>query len=253
MIKTTATTMSSSFASVSGNLDPFSFSDSQLSRICCVARFSAFDAFNDENVRVGLAKSFRSEELIIDKCKSRYFKLDLALVFFDSMISINPLTSAQAFNTSPPLFLCVSRLWVIMTMSMNCFCNLKQIDLSLSVLAMVFNVALQSHSHTINVLPRLCIEGDIDKSRTEWQGSVDKSLIIFRDMFDGGAKPNEITYHRAINGYCLQGEIDKANSVFDLMGKTKDEASRNIEELVQKGMIPGSVAHKLLIKIWSIL
>ncbi|OMO85360.1 hypothetical protein COLO4_21653 [Corchorus olitorius] len=143
------------------------------------------------------------------------------------------------------------------------------------------------------------------------EGSVDKSLIMFRDMLDGGIEPNLLTYNTIIHGLCGNGQWNEAKGlladminrgispdvrtfsalidslckegktgeafeILELMtrkglkpdvftytsiirgfcqssqwkeGKTKDEASRYIEEMIQKGMIPNSIARKMLKRI----
>ncbi|OMP12770.1 pentatricopeptide repeat-containing protein [Corchorus olitorius] len=90
----------------------------------------------------------------MDECKSRSLKLEEALGFFDSMISVRPLPSIWAFNTLLGAISKMEHYPVVvsmfeqmmgcqemqpdiftMTIFMNCQCDLKQSDLCFSVLA----------------------------------------------------------------------------------------------------------------------
>ncbi|OMP04166.1 hypothetical protein COLO4_09887 [Corchorus olitorius] len=230
MMKTLATTMSPSFASFSGNSAAlFSFYDSQLSRFCFLATYSStFAAVTDRNVNVGFPKPTVLEKLVMDKCKSRSLKLDEALGFFNSMISVRPLPSIWAFNHllgalakmkhySTVVSMCKQMMGCeemhpdICTMNtwMNCYCNLKQADLCFSMLALILKLGLPPDLYTKNYL----LLGLIN------EGKIEEAMKLFWQIVQTGYPCN---------------------------GKTKDEAVKYTEELVLKGIIPDSIARKLL-------
>ncbi|OMO88334.1 hypothetical protein COLO4_20303 [Corchorus olitorius] len=166
-------TMSPSFDRFSGNSALFFFYDSSSSSICSLARYPTFAAVKDRNVKVDLSRPSRTqlEKLVINKCKTRSLKLDEALGFFNSMISQRPLPSISAFNYllgalakmkhySVVVSMCKQMMGCeemhpdicTMTTWMNCFCNLKQVDLCFSVLAFILKLGLQPDPHTMSIL-----------------------------------------------------------------------------------------------------
>merc|ERR1711964_567563 len=75
---------------------------------------------------------------------------------------------------------------------------------------------------------------------------MDMAQQLFEAMIQHGSQPNLITYNTLINGYCLQGEMEKAKEMFEEMSFLPDIISYNtlVEGYVKVGQI--DVALKLL-------
>ncbi|XWS13407.1 hypothetical protein CRYUN_Cryun36dG0034700 [Craigia yunnanensis] len=135
--------ISPSFPPCTGN--SFLFSVSQLPRICFFSYYSISAVTGNENVNMGMSKPTHLENLVIHKCKSGSLKLDEALGFFNSMVSVRPLPSIWAFNhllgalskmkhystvvsLSRQMMTCSEIQPDIFTITtlMNCLCNLKK-------------------------------------------------------------------------------------------------------------------------------
>ncbi|OMO59749.1 hypothetical protein COLO4_34076 [Corchorus olitorius] len=230
MLKTTSPT----FAPFPGNsATPFPY-DFQLSSICFLARCSSFAAVNDnKHVKLGLSKSKPSgpspthlEKLVIEKCKSRSLKLDEALGFFDSMISLSPLPSIWAFNHllgalakmkhySAVVSMCKQIMGCeemhpdisTMTTWMNCYCNLKHADLCFSVLALILKLGLPPDPYTMNVL----LLGLIN------EGKIDEALKLFWQIVQTGYPCNVYTCAIIISGLCKSGDFKEVTELLENM------------------------------------
>ncbi|OMO88608.1 hypothetical protein COLO4_20171 [Corchorus olitorius] len=81
----------------------------------------------------------------------------------------------------------------------------------------------------------------ISSSFAPFPGQWKEATSMFNRMMDEGVQPDPVTFNCMIDALCNESRTEEA-----IEGKTKDEASRYIEEMVQKGMIPDSIARKLL-------
>ena len=96
---------------------------------------------------------------------------------------------------------------------------------------------------------------------------MDKAQQLFEAMIQNGSKPDLITYSTLINGYCLQGEMEKAKEVFDKMpflpnivsyhtlveGYIKtgqiDVALKLLKDMICDGVVPDYITRNILKKI----
>ncbi|XVF29076.1 hypothetical protein REPUB_Repub15cG0088800 [Reevesia pubescens] len=107
----------------------------------------------------------------------------------------------------------------------NCFCNLKHVDLGFSVLDIILKLGLQPDPYTMNAL--LCNEEknengsfqpDVVCYNTTIDGfckdrHMDKALFVFKDMLHRSIQPNVVTFTSYIHGFGIIGQWDEAKSL----------------------------------------
>ncbi|OMO88294.1 hypothetical protein COLO4_20322 [Corchorus olitorius] len=110
-------------------------------------------------------------------------------------------------------------------------CGNGQWNEAKGLIADMINRGISPNVYTFNTLiDSLCKEG-----------KTGKAFELLQLMTQKGLKPDVFTYSSIIRGFCQSSQWKE--------GKTKDEVSRYIEEMIQKGMIPDSVSVKMLKRI----
>ncbi|KAK9937936.1 hypothetical protein M0R45_014700 [Rubus argutus] len=151
--------------------------------------------------------------------KPRVTNLEDALKVFDEMLQRRPLPSVVRFNQ---ILTQVSKLKhysavislnkrmsllgiasdvYTLSIIINCYCHLKQMEFSLSVLGQFFKLGLQSDVTTFTTL----INGFIIENRLA------EAAGIFSKMVEGGhCEPNVVTFSTIIKGFCMSGNNSAA-------------------------------------------
>ena len=154
---------------------------------------------------------------IRDECKSRSLRnVDHALDLFDTMLHMHPLPFIVDFNK---LFAAIPRMKhyslpislikrmesfgispdvYTLTILINCFCHLIQVDFGFSVLATILKLGYHPNPVILTTLVKgLCL-----------QGNIAGAVRLVEDMEKNVYQPNEFTCGTILNGLCKIGETD---------------------------------------------
>ena len=212
-----------------------------------------------------------------DHCKSQTFRnLDHALVLFDKMLHLIPLPSIVDFTQFFGAIARMKHYSVVITLIgqmgslgiapndytlsilINCFCQLNQVDFGFSVLATILKLGYHPDSITLNTFVKgLC-----------FQGNIAGAVRLVEDMEKNGYQPNAFTCGTILNGLCKIGETDKAirllrkmeegsfeldltaySTIIDGLCKDKSvsEALNFSFEMTRKGIHPNLIIYNSLI------
>ncbi|KEH26943.1 pentatricopeptide (PPR) repeat protein [Medicago truncatula] len=94
---------------------------------------------------------------------------------------------------------------VNLSILINCFCHLHQLNYAFSVLAKIFKFGYQPDTITMTTLMKgLCLSGQVRKA-----------LHFHDDVIEKGFKLDHVSYGTLINGLCKSGETRAALQVLE--------------------------------------
>ncbi|GJR55562.1 pentatricopeptide repeat-containing protein [Tanacetum coccineum] len=72
-----------------------------------------------------------------------------------------------------------------------------------------------------NMIKAHCMDGDVDAAKrvlVEMSGKrLEDARLVLKEMFDAGVEPNVVTYNALVNGFILEGDLERAVKVKDEM------------------------------------
>ncbi|KAL8096589.1 hypothetical protein AgCh_037523 [Apium graveolens] len=182
------------------------------------------------------------QQLLYEKSKVGFDKLDDALFVFDKMLKMKPLLPAMQFSqllaglvrmkeysVGVSMFrdmcvLCVPVNICTYNTVINCCCHLNRLDYAFSLLGGIIKRGFVPNVVTYSTL----IKGLLSQDRPVEAEHLFKKLILFNEV-----QPNVVTYSIIIDGLCKTSNTLKAVKLFRNMGK--------------KGCIPNTVTYSTLI------
>ncbi|XP_074332070.1 uncharacterized protein LOC141668905 isoform X1 [Apium graveolens] len=219
------------------------------------------------------------QQLLLEKSKSGFDKLDDALVVFDKMLRRRPLPNVFDFNqlltalvrmkqypVAVSLFrdMCILNIplnVVSFNIAINCCCHSNRLDYAFSLLGGVFKRGFVPNVVTYTTL----IRGLLSQHKPSEARLLFTNLIKLREF-----EPNIVTYSTMINGLCKTGHTDMALWLFRFMQDSDckpdtitynmiigslckhgrvDDALNVHSEMIEKGVLPDVWTYSPIIQV----